>query len=120
MKRLRSITLVCAAAVLSGCLSTAERQRNEQARQNQRLYEQAAATVVDASDGISEIEAYAIGIERFRTYQNGCGVTGRPIDEGDKWRVMTCVGIAGVPFEDILIQKSDGTCNFVARQRGAL
>ena len=96
------------AAALLGCTTPEARQRQEILRHQQYLEEQIHLTKVDLSDGISEVEAYKIGRDRFDTYQTACGVVSTPVDLGDSWRVTTCPGIAGIPFEDILIRKSDG------------
>jgi hypothetical protein len=77
-------------------------------RQYERLGEQARTATVDPSDGISEVEAYKIGLDRFRTYHTACGATSLPVDLGNYWRVTTSAGDAGIPVEDILIRKSDG------------
>lgn len=72
------------------------------------LEKQAKQITVDAADGISEIEAYRMGKNRFDTYQTACGVVSAPMDLGDSWRVTTCTGVAGIPFEEVHIRKSDG------------
>jgi hypothetical protein len=100
--------LALSTATLVGCTTPESRQRQEFVRHQQHLEEQAHTITVDPSDGISEEEAYKVGRERFDTYQTACGIVTSPVDLGDYWRVTTCVGYAGVPFEDILIRKSDG------------
>ena len=100
--------LVLSAVALVGCTTPEARQRQEALQHQQYLEEQARLITVDPSNGISEIEAYKIGRDRFDTYQTGCGVVSTPVDLGDYWRVTTCPGVTGLPFEDILIRKSDG------------
>jgi hypothetical protein len=95
-------------AIFVGCSTPEGRQRSEILRHRQYLEEQAQTITVNASDGISEEEAYKIGRDRFATYRTACGIVTTPADLGDYWRVTTCVGIAGLPFEDILIRKADG------------
>jgi hypothetical protein len=101
-------SMVAVATTIVGCTTAESRQRRETLRHRQYLDEQARTTTVGPSDGISEEEAYKIGRERFETYQNGCGIVATPVDLGGYWRVTTCPGYAGIPFEDILIRKSDG------------
>jgi hypothetical protein len=100
--------LVLSAATLVGCTTPESRQRQEILQHKIHLEEQVHTIMVDPSDGISEEEAYKIGRERFDTYRIGCGIVTIPADLGDYWRVTTCVGYVGMPFEDILIRKSDG------------
>jgi hypothetical protein len=106
MKLATSLFLM--AAALAGCTTPEARQRQEILRHKQYLEDQIHLTRVDPSDGISEVEAYKIGRDRFDTYRNACGVVSTPVDLGDSWRVTTCPGL-GIPFEDILIRKSDGS-----------
>jgi len=101
--------LVLSAATLVGCSTPEARQRQEVLLHRQHLEERARIITVDSSDGVSEEEAYKIGKERFDTYQTRCGIVAAPIDSGDYWRVLTYVGPFGMPFEDILIRKSDGS-----------
>lgn len=101
-------TVLVLLTALVGCTTPEAYQRHEIVRHRQYLEDQAALITVDPSDGISEVEAYRIGRDRFGTYQTACGVVSTPVDLGNYWRVTTCPGLAGRPFEDILIRKSDG------------
>jgi hypothetical protein len=94
---------------LAGCATPETRRREQVARHYRYLEEATRQIVLDSSDGISEVEAYKIGTDRFATYGTSCGITLAPLDEGAYWRITTCVGIAGLPFEEIVIHKSDGT-----------
>jgi hypothetical protein len=102
------LTRVISAAMLAACTTPGARQRAEVLKRQKFLEQQARLTTVVAADGISEVEAYKIGRDRFETYGTGCGVVSAPVDLGDYWRVTTQPGFAGVPFEEILIRKSDG------------
>ncbi|HEY4249188.1 MAG TPA: hypothetical protein VGM64_20355 [Lacunisphaera sp.] len=96
---------VCAVA---GC-AVFETSRQTELRRHQLLLEEQARTVkVDPSDGISEVEAYKIGLDRLASYRTDGGVT-FPEDRGDCWLLHTAIGYAGIAREDILIRKSDGT-----------
>ena len=95
-------------AILVGCSTPETRQQQEVLQHRQHLEDQARTIKVNSSDGISEEEAYKIGRDRFDTYHTACGIVETPIDMGEYWSVTTCVGIIGVPFESILIRKSDG------------
>ena len=101
--------LILSILAIVGCTMPEARQRDEILRHQKYLEEQARLTTVDPSDGISEVEAYKIGKERFDTYHTACGAVSTPVDTGEYWRVTTCVGYAGLPCEDILIRKSDGS-----------
>jgi hypothetical protein len=104
----RATLLVLVAMTLIGCATPEAHQRQEILQHRQYLEEQAGLITVDSSDGISEVEAYKIGRDRFDTYQTGCGAVSTPVDLGDCWRVITLVGYAGQPCEELLIRKSDG------------
>jgi hypothetical protein len=95
-------------ALVSGCQTAAQRAAHERANRYEDFRARALASVVDASDGISEIEAFRIGLDRFATYGTACGMAFLPEDAGDSWRITTAVGIAGLPREEILIRKRDG------------
>jgi hypothetical protein len=101
--------LVLSSVGLVGCTTPEKRQQQESLRHQQYLEDQIHIITVDPSDGISEAEAYKIGRERFHIYQTACGIVAVPVDLGDYWRVTTCPGLVGIPFEDILIRKSDGS-----------
>jgi hypothetical protein len=100
---------VFATVTFVGCSTPEGRRRSEILQHRQYLEEQAQTITVNTSDGISEVEAYKIGRDRFDTYRSSCGIVTTPADLGDYWRVTTCVGYAGMPFEDILIRKADGS-----------
>jgi hypothetical protein len=108
--------LVLSILALVGCTTPEGRRRDEILRHQQYLEDQARQVTIDPSDGISEVEAYKIGKDRFATYHTACGVVSTPVDLGDYWRVTTCTGIAGLPFEDVLIRKSDGSTTITKRQ----
>ena len=72
------------------------------------LRQAAASTKIDPSDGISEVEAFRIGLDRFRTYHSACGLASLPEDRDGYWDVTIYLGAAGLPVERISIRKSDG------------
>jgi hypothetical protein len=102
------IILSVAMGLLTGCASESAHWRESVLLHSRNVSEQARVIIVDPKDGISEVEAYKIGTDRFETYSISCGMTAMPKDFGERWRVTTLVGIAGEPFEQIWIRKSDG------------
>jgi hypothetical protein len=92
--------------MLNACSTAEDRARDALFRHQQFLAAVAPTTVVDPSDGISEVEAYKIGLEHFAAYQTACGTVSVPQDEGANWRVWISAG--GIPVEGVLIRKSDG------------
>lgn len=108
--RLGKILAVTAvvSALVGGCQTAAQRAAQERFRHYEDFRALAQTTVVDASDGISEIEAFRIGLDRFATYGTACGMASLPDDAGDFWRIATAVGFFGLPREEIIIRKRDG------------
>jgi hypothetical protein len=103
-----AIICVILVASLAACTTPESRQRAEISRHRQYLEDQARVITVDATDGISEVEAYKIALDRFNAYRIACGDFSTPVDLGDYWRVTMYSGYAAIPFEEILIRKSDG------------
>jgi hypothetical protein len=101
-------TLSVAVILCAGCVTEASRQREALARRDWEMRERAATMAVDSTDGISEVEALAIGIARYRTYRTACGSTSLPLDDGANWKVITYFGVAGLPYEEVIVRKSDG------------
>lgn len=99
---------VCSVATLIGCTTPESRQRDAIIQYRAQLEAEARQTTVDPSDGISEVEAYKIGRDRFDTYRTACGSVSTPVDLGNYWRVTLYFGVAATPVEEILIRKSDG------------
>jgi hypothetical protein len=65
---------------------------------------------VNLGDGVSFSEAEILSQEYFWRYVSGCGVTGKPIDKGDRWEIEMFVGYADILADDrIQIEKSSGT-----------
>ncbi len=104
-----ALLLITSLVAFSACRSPEAEQRDEISRHRQYLEDQARVVTVSSSDGISEVEAYKIGKDRFDTYHTACGVVSTPVDSGEFWRVTTYTGVAALPVEDILIRKSDGS-----------
>jgi hypothetical protein len=107
----RKITPIVAGVGLllfGACTTAKDRGRDAVFQHQQYLDEAARTTVVDASDGISEIEAYKIGLQHFGSHRVSCGYVSIPKDEGDSWRVVVYIGLAPLPVEELLIRKSDG------------
>jgi hypothetical protein len=75
----------------------------------QAIAAQFESTVVDVSDGISEVEAFKIAHGFFFSGEFvPCGVIGLPEDERDVWRVPLFEGYAGLHSRDVVVRKSDG------------
>ena len=106
------IILFAALGLLTGCASESPGWRESVLWHSQNVRQQARVITVDPKDGISEVEAYRIGTDRFETYKTSCGMTDIPKDFGERWRVTTLVGYAGEPFEYIWIRKSDGLVTY--------
>lgn len=105
-------------SLLAGCATESSRWRESVLEHSEHIHsehisQQARVISVDPSDGISEVEAYRIGTDQFETYNISCGMPDMPKDFGDRWRVTTLVGYAGLPFEHIWIRKSDGFVTIV-------
>ena len=71
---------------------------------------EAQRITVDASDGISEVEAYRIAEEYFLT-KNGnlCGIVGLPRRERAAWRVPIYEGYVGVHTKDVVVDSKFGS-----------
>ena len=95
--------------VSSACSTAESRARDEAVRHMQWLESAARTTRVDASDGISEVEAYVIGLEHYAKLNTACGAVCTPRDDGEFWRVAVLAGYAGLLVEELVIKKSDGT-----------
>lgn len=67
-----------------------------------------ALQVVDATDGISQGEAYIIAKAFFWSKISGCGFPDKPIKAGGFWVSKTRVGYAGTPSEPIYINAKNG------------
>jgi len=81
-------------------------QQQEESRHLQALSEASEKTIVDSSDGISEVEAYKIGHDYF--FGRGftpCGMVDLPKDQGSIWRVPLLEGILPGPSMDVVIDK---------------
>jgi hypothetical protein len=107
----------------AGCTSTnvayaPTAQQEEESRHLQALSAASRKCVVDASDGISEVEAYKIAHDYFRTKNgNGCGMVCIPKAEGIVWRVPILEGLAPVHTKDVLIDRATGTYRVEAIQK---
>lgn len=101
------------AALLVGCSSPATRERAQLIRHFQQLEAQAPTVVVDASDGISEVEAYRIARDYFSSTRMACGAVGLPQEEAATWRVSILEGLAGLHTKDVVVNKSDGSYSVV-------
>jgi hypothetical protein len=100
-------------AVLAGCASPEWKpsaRQQEQNRHLQALSDASEKTIVDSSDGISEIEAYKIAHDYFsgRGF-TPCGMVDLPKDEGGLWRVPLLEGILPGPTMDVVIDKKSGS-----------
>lgn len=104
----RTTLLVLAAMTLIGCTTPEAHQRQAILQHRRYLEEQARLVTVNPSSGISEVDAYKIGRDRFNTYGTACGAVSTPVDLGDFWRVTTYVGYGSQPCEELLIRKSNG------------
>ena len=108
-----SLTSAFFLAILSGCASPQRRpsaHQQEDSRHLHALSEASENTVVDSSDGISEIEAYKIAYDYF--FGRGftpCGIVDLPKDLGDVWRVPLLEGILPSPSIDVVIDKKSGS-----------
>ena len=102
------------AAYLIGCSSPAKAERKELIQHYQRLEAQVPTIVVDASDGISEAEAYKVARDYFASSLSVCGAVGLPQEENAIWRVPVLEGIAGRHTKDVIVKKRDGSCSIVA------
>ncbi len=73
---------------------------------------------VDASDGISEIEAYKIAEDYFFTKNdNICGMVDIPKKEGESWRVPILEGIIALPTKDVLIDAKTGSYRIESKKK---
>jgi len=113
-KRPAFMLALALASLVTGCSSPAKRERAERMRHFQKLEAQAQTVVVDAADGISEMEAYKVARDYFLRKGNGCGAVGLPQEEEAIWRVPILEGIAGWHTEDVVIKKSDGSFSVLA------
>ncbi|HUG13203.1 MAG TPA: hypothetical protein VMM36_19455 [Opitutaceae bacterium] len=97
-----------AIALCGGCQTVADRAAKKRGMHYEQLRELAASTKVDPSDGISEVEAFRIGLNRFRTYRTACGMPSLPKEAAGYWHITIYFGLAGLPVEQVTIRKSDG------------
>jgi hypothetical protein len=112
--RRTAASLLAFAGLVSGCSSPAKIERARILDHRQQLEAQAATVVVDASDGISEVEAYRIARDHFRSKLSACGAVGLPREEEAAWRVPIFEGFAGRHTQDVTVRKSDGSFSVVA------
>jgi hypothetical protein len=98
------------AALLCGCSSPPKKtERAQRLDHKQQLEVQAAKIVVDASDGISEVEAFKIARDYFTSKSNACGAVGVPLAVDATWRVPIFEGILGLHTHEVTVSKSDGS-----------
>jgi hypothetical protein len=109
MKRFQLAAIVGSIVTFcSGCQTAADRAVTERARHYEELRVLSVSTVIDASDGISEVEAFRIGQDRFATHGSACGMASLPELVGGSWHITIFIGYAGVPVEHIAIRKNNG------------
>jgi len=94
--------------LVSACSTAESRVRDGALKHRQWLESEARSTQVDARDGISEVEAYVIGLERFAQLHTACGAVSTPLDSGQNWRVGIFAGYAGILVEELVIKKANG------------
>lgn len=109
--RLRLYSLlapICGILLASACSTAESRFRDSEFKHRQWLESEAQSTRIDASDGISEVEAYVIGLKRFAQLHTACGAVSTPLDAGENWRVGILSGVAGLLVETLVINKASG------------
>ena len=68
-----------------------------------------AAAEVNATDGVSEYEAYVLSAAYLYAYINGCSSIHALHDQGDQWSAETRVGVPpGEPGPVITVEKASG------------
>jgi hypothetical protein len=97
------------AGLVGGCSTPEKQERARISRHFKDLNAQEQRIVVDASDGISELEAYRVACDYFRQTGLACGAVGLPREEETQWRVPVFTGVAGLHTEDVLVDKAQGS-----------
>jgi hypothetical protein len=106
---------ICGLLLASACSTVESRARDSALKHRQWLESEAQSTRVDANDGISEVEAYVIGLERYAQLHTGCGAVSTPFDAGANWRVGVFAGYAGLLVEELVINKASGAVTYEKR-----
>ena len=93
---------------LTGCHTSFDRAAQERGKKYEEVRALAASIIIDPSDGISEVEAFRIGLDRFAVLGSACGMPSFPEDVGDAWHITVYIGDVPTPTEHIEIRKKDG------------
>jgi hypothetical protein len=110
-KNMKLAIILSVATLIAGCATQqhAEHPDQELIRHFNQLDAEAATTLIDSSDGITEVEAYKIANNYLNNNVGACGAVGLPQDDGLIWRVPVLTGVGGIHTVDLIISKTDGS-----------
>ncbi len=103
---MKAIFLIIAAIFVLSCAALSEQSTIQ--KSNKERIEKLRS--IKFGDGINFEEAEILSSEYFGRHVSGCGIVGKPTDEGEYWVSIAYFGFAGVPLEEpIKIEKKTGT-----------
>jgi hypothetical protein len=74
----------------------------------EQIREEAHARGLDLTDGVSQAEAFRIAEDHIKRTGEACYSIQIPEERSGSWWVSIAVGIAGLPFHELEIRRSDG------------